>query len=339
MVNVGVIGLGMMGATHLEVYAKRKDVRIVAVSDKNPKLLSGEIQAAGNVEGQASGGVDLSGVKRYEEGLDLIADPDIQLVDVCLPTPLHLEYGKAVLEAGKHLFLEKPLARTAEKALELAELAEQAPGIAMPAMCIRFWPEWHWLKQQIDQQTYGAVRSANFRRLASHPGGSFYSNGDASGGAILDLHIHDTDFIQHCFGLPKSVTSFGYSKVTNQIDHVVTHYQYDDIPLVSAEGGWAMQDGFEFTMQYTVNFEEATAVYDLGAEDPLKVFRNDCEPQVISVPEGIGYDHEIAYLLECIETGSAPSRVTMHDAAAALRIVEAEIESIRQGGASQVPKS
>ena len=88
----------------------------------------------------------------------------------------------------------------------------------------------------------------------------------ACGGAILDLHIHDTDFVQHCFGKPKAVFSRGYSRPTNAIDHVLTHYLYDDVPLVTAEGGWAMTPGFGFQMQYTVNFERATAVFDPGRE-------------------------------------------------------------------------
>lgn len=101
---------------------------------------------------------------------------------------------------------------------------------------------------------------AQFRRVSNHPGGPFCSNGEACGGAILGLRIHDTDFVQYCFGEPRAVFSRGYAKDTSHIDHVVTQYLYDYIPLVVAEGGWSMQAGFGFSMQYTVNFEQATAV-------------------------------------------------------------------------------
>ena len=145
MINVGVIGLGMMGQTHLDVYSKRDDVNIVAISDKDPARLSGEEKAGGNVEGQASGGVDLSKVRRYEEGMQLIADDDIDLVDICLPTPLHLQYAEAALQTAKHLLVEKPLARTYVDAVKLAQAGDNAKGISMPAMCIRFWPGWAWM--------------------------------------------------------------------------------------------------------------------------------------------------------------------------------------------------
>lgn len=330
MINVGVIGLGMMGQTHLDVYAKRRDVKIVAVSDRDKDRLHGKQKAAGNIEGQAQGGVDLSSVKKYEEGLDLIADPDVQLVDICLPTPLHRAYAEAALKAGKHLLVEKPLARTSEEAHAIADAAEEAAGVAMPAMCMRFWPGWDWLKRAVDEGTYGKVLSAHFRRVASHPGGPFYSDGDACGGAVLDLHIHDADFVQHLFGMPEAVFSRGYSRVTNRLDHVTTHYLYPDGPMVVAEGGWAMSKGFGFSMQFTVNFERATAVFDIGEKHPLKLVR-DGKAEPVDLPAGMGYEHEIDYLIRCIAGGKRPERVTLRDAARSVEIVEAEVKSAATG--------
>ncbi|MEX0774171.1 MAG: Gfo/Idh/MocA family oxidoreductase [Phycisphaeraceae bacterium] len=331
MIKVGVIGLGMMGNTHLDVYAQRDDVEIVAVADIDPKRLAGKEKAGGNIKGQAQGGFDLSKVARYDEGKKLIADKNVDLVDVCLPTPLHLEFGKAVLAAGKHLLTEKPLARTAAQAKELAAAAARASTLAMPAMCMRFWPAWVWLKEAVADGRYGPVHAATFRRVAQHPGGPFYEDGDACGGALLDLHIHDTDFIQFCFGKPKAVTSVGYSSITNQIDHVLTHYAYDDIPLVAAEGGWAMAKGFGFQMQYCVNFANATATFDIGRGPAPIVQEPGKEAQTVPVSPAMGYTHEIDYFVRCIAQGHKPTTVTMSDGAQAVRIIEAEAQSIREG--------
>src|SRR4051794_7689389 len=103
MINVGVIGLGMMGLTHLDAYAKRSDVKVVAIADKDPERLSGKKRAAGNVEGQAQGGFDVTQAKGYTEGLELIHDPRVELVDVCVATPWHVELALAALAAGKHV--------------------------------------------------------------------------------------------------------------------------------------------------------------------------------------------------------------------------------------------
>ncbi len=340
MTNVGVIGLGMMGGVHLGVYAARDDANVVAVADSDPKRLSGQSQATGNIEGMEQGGIDFSTVKQYSEGLELISDPDVEAVDVCVPTPLHASLGRAAIEAGKHLLVEKPLARTSAEARELASLAKQSEKIAMPAMCMRFWPGWTWLKEAVDEGRYGRPLAATFRRLAPHPGGAFYNSGQQCGGAILDLHIHDLDFIQHCFGTPTSVRSHGYSKITNAIDHAVTfcNYKGDQSrpPLVMAEGGWAMAGGMSFQMQYTVNFERATAVFDVNADPQLTLYETGQKPRPIELPPGMGYQYMIQTFLQCVAEGRPPGVVTMDEAARSVELVEAAVRSIERDEATPV---
>jgi predicted dehydrogenase len=334
MINVGVIGLGMMGLTHLDVYDALDGVKVVAIADPDEARRTGKTKARGNVEGQAQGGFDVTKVTGYAEGMDLIADPNVQLVDICLPTPLHKDFTLAALEAGKHVLVEKPLARSSADAFAIADAAEQAytrtGALAMPAMCIRFWPGWTWAKRAIDDRRYGRVLSARFTRLASHPGGAFYQSAEASGAAALDLHIHDVDFIRFCFGMPRAVRSSGYSKVTTGVDHLLTQYLYDDVPLVTAEGGWCMQKGFPFQMAFTLNFERATAVYDLNAPQPLVLYQ-DGRVDGVPIDPVMGYRLEIEYFLACIATKRLPQTVTLRDAAEAVRIVEAEVESARTG--------
>ena len=334
--KVGIAGLGMMGWTHLDVYNKRDDVHVLAVADHNPDRLSGKERAGGNIKGQAQGGFDLSRAKQYTNVAKMIADDDLDIVDICLPTPEHLKYGKMALEAGKHLLIEKPLARTYEEAKELAAAAERAKGIAMPAMCMRFWPGWTWLKEQIYNKTYGNVLAANFRRITSHPPGEFYASGQATGGAALDLHIHDTDFIQFLFGVPESVNSGGYNHPTTHTDHIFTRYIYPDIPLVTAEGSWSLAKGYGFSMQFTVNFEHATALYGQDSDHPLILIDGSAERKPIKISGAMGYDLEIDHFVECVGAGRQPQIVTMAQAAEAVRIVEAEVTSIGSGKLEQL---
>ena len=333
MINVGVIGLGMMGLTHLDVYAKRSDAKVVAIADRDPARLTGQSRAVGNVEGQARGGFDLSTAKGYAEGMDLINDKSVDLVDVCLATPLHVQYAIAALKKGKHVLVEKPLARTYKDAMKLVKASEKAKGLAMCAMCMRFWPGWTWLKEAVEKQTFGPVLAANFRRLATMPPGAFYANGELSGGAILDLHLHDADFVQFVFGKPSAVYSQGYTKTSGQLDHVITHYLYEGEgprPVVTAEGTWALAAPYEFRMQYTVNFAGATAAFDLLNAQPLALYK-DGQKQVIELDPRLGYDVEIAYFLDCIARGERPSVVTLQDAADAIKLIEAEAKSVATG--------
>jgi len=127
------------------------------------------------------------------------------------------------------------------------------------------------------------------------------------------------------------VTSVGYSQVSSAIDHVVTQYHYDHIPLVVAEGGWSMADGFGFQMKYTVNFERATVEFDLAGDPVLRLIEPGKEPRGIEIAETMGYQLEIKYLVDCIRHNRQPEIITVADAAEALRIIEAEVESVKTG--------
>jgi predicted dehydrogenase len=279
-----------------------------------------------------AGGVDQLPMDRIRGTTDwrqLIAMPEVQVVDICLPTTAHREVATAALAAGKHVLCEKPLGRDLADARAIAEAAAKGPGMFMPAMCMRFWPGWTWLKQAVDEKRYGEVKAATFRRVASMPKG-WYHDGRLSGGAALDLHIHDVDFVRWLFGRPRAVSSRGYTKTTGAIDHLLTQYVYDRGPLVTAEGGWCMADGFGFSMRYTVNFERATADFDLARAQPLLLHENG-QSQPVAIGEGTGYDGELRYFIACIAAGRRPTTVTAADAVDGIEMVEAEVRSIAEG--------
>ncbi len=329
--KIGIIGLGMMGRTHYEAYQGIEGAQIVAVADQDPKRAAGDLSGtAGNVLKEGVNKLPMDKIRGTTNASELIAMKDVEVVDICLPTTQHVELAVEALKAGKHVLCEKPLARTAADAEKIASAARSAKGMFMPAMCMRFWPQWTWLKQAVEQKRFGKVLAATFRRVASMPPG-WYRDGKISGGAALDLHIHDTDFVQHLFGMPRTVRSVGYSKTSGEIDHLSTQYLYDNIPLVSAEGGWCLADGYGFSMQYTVNFETATADFDLARGDqPLKLISNG-KSETVDCGSGYGYAAELRYFLDCITRGEKPGIVTADDGVRSIRIVEAEVRSARTG--------
>lgn len=319
----------MMGNTHLDSYRRRDDVEVVALADANADRLEGREKAGGNIEGQAQGENDFEDVTRYAEASDLIEQEDCDIIDVCLPTPLHLQYALQAVEKGCHVLVEKPVCRTAEQAEQLVEAQRNTTSLIMPAMCIRFWPGWDTLIEAIGDERYGKLYGLSIQRLASHPGGAFYSDAEACGGALLDLHIHDTDFIYAALGMPTAVTTVGYSKVTDGPDHVSTQYHFADNLLVVAEGGWSMTEGFPFTMRYDANFEKATLRYNLGAEKPLTVIKPDGSSETPDLDPEMGYWREIDYFLNCVKSGKQPETVTVENSLQSLRINEAERASLQ----------
>ena len=329
--KIGIIGLGMMGRTHYEAYQEIEGAQVVAVSDQNPQRAAGDLSGtAGNVLKGGLQHLPMDKIRGTTKASDLIAMKDVEIVDVCVPTTQHADVAIEALKAGKHVICEKPLARNLGDAERIAAVAKEAKGFFMPAMCIRFWPQWAWLKQAIVEKRYGKVLSASFRRVAQMPPGRWYKDGSLSGGAALDLHIHDTDFVQNLLGMPKAVLSRGYTKTTGEIDHLATQFIYDDVPLVTAEGGWTLADGYGFSMQYTCNFENATADYDLAREQPLRLSQNG-QSEAIDLGPGFGYAAELRYFCDCVKKGQRPTVVTADDAVRSIKLVEAEVKSVRSG--------
>jgi len=335
MVNVGVIGLGFMGLTHIRAYLKIPQARIAAICDAVRLPTDGNLSSiAGNIATTDKIQLDMSVVKAYRDYKDLLGNPDVQLVDICLPTPLHAPVSIDALKAGKHVICEKPLARTVQDCKAIVKAARNARGFFMPAMCLRFWPEWVWVKQAISGNRYGHVLSAHFTRLSAPPGWSqsTYLKGADSGGALLDLHIHDTDFVQFCFGRPRRVFSTGLSKISGAIDHVATQYEVDGGASVFAEGSWLMPQSFGFKMAYRVLFDGALVDYDSSrGPDALKLYVDGEEPRVIRCEGGDGYVGELQHMIESIESARPPSVVTAADGLTAVEICEAEERSIKTG--------
>jgi predicted dehydrogenase len=333
-VNVGVIGLGFMGMVHIKSYRKIPGARLLALADAFKKPVDGILPGVG---GNITDGDALQldpDTRFYTNWEELIADPEIDLVDICVPTSDHVKISLAALQAGKHVVCEKPMARTSADCRQIVEAAANSTGFFMPAMCMRFWPGWDWLKQAIASQSHGKVLAARFRRVSGPPGWSrgTYFKGGESGGALLDLHIHDSDFIQFCFGRPQAVFSSGCTRFSGAIDHIATTYQVDCGAVVTAEGSWIMSGAYPFSMAYTVNFENATADFDIsrGAE-ALRIYQDGSEVETIALGDGDGYTGELAHMIESIRNGTPPATVTAADGLSAVEICEAEERSVRDG--------
>ncbi len=200
-------------------------------------------------------------------------------------------------------------------------------------MCLRFWPGWSWLKKVAEEKPYGNILAARFRRVSEMPGWSkqgIYSGGVDLGGALFDLHIHDTDFVNFLFGRPTSVFSSGVINGAGTIDHVVTQYIYPGGPAVHAEGNWLLTQGFN--MSFTIHCQRATLDFDLGrGVDAMQVTEAGKAPSTIRYDEADGYSGEIRYMLDCIARGRRPTIVDGQAAVTALEICEAEEKSIRTG--------
>ena len=340
-VKVGIIGLGFMGTTHLDIYKNNPKAEVVAIADVNPAKLAGDISSVfANIGGgDNSVPLDLSGMALYADGMELINDTNVELVDICLPTFLHRKYAVAALEAGKHLMLEKPIGRSAEDAKAIAEAAAKSDKCFTVGMCVRAWPEYRYVYEQLKSGKYGEVKNAFFKRfsptMADKAWNDWFSKNEYSGGALLDLHLHDIDQIVSLFGRPVAVTSSGSKGVRSDcaVDHVFTFYDFEDGKMIVAEGGWSATDNAPFEMSFQLVCEKATVIFSPAG---LKEYYEDGTVEEVDLsgcPGPTGWHVELDNLLGAILNGtSADKYLTPQEAVDGICIAEAEQKSIDNNG-------
>ena len=338
IINIGIVGLGFMGTTHWGVYKGLKNAKIAAIADLDAKKRKGDVSAVvGNIGGgDNSKPLDLSGVKVYESAAALIADPAVDVVDVCVPTPDHADIVCAALAAGKHVFCEKPLCRDAAQMKRIVAAVRKAKSSFNVGLCVRAWPEYRHALEYYRSGKAGKMKSATFKRISPSVDGNAWRNwfmdGKMSGGALLDLHVHDADQVNCFFGMPKSVTAVGATGVVSQggVDHVVATYDYGDGTLVMAEGGWAAAKGTPFEMSFTIVCEKATIKLDASGYHIYPVKGKPITPKLDVKAGPTGWHQELSYFINCVAKGVKPEKYqTIDSVEKTMKLIFAEERSAK----------
>jgi len=332
MINVGIIGLGFMGMMHLKNYIKNDKARVIALCDLNKKRTKGEELAGGNIEiGEEK--IDFSKFKQYENIDDIIEDKNIDVIDICLPTDMNSDVAIRAMKEGKNVLCEKPIAITIEEGEKMLEVAEEEKVTLMIAHCLRFWPEYIYLRETIQNKSLGKLQSLFLSRHVSRPAYSsenWLLSEKRSDGAILNLHIHDVDYLVSLFGKPKRITSQGVYKEKEGYSHVATQYFYDDVPVVSAVGGWIVPATFGFNMSYNAIFEKGALIYNSSADPTLMKLTDEKKSMVENILHGDGYAREIDYFLDCIQKGNKPEKCMPSSSLESLEVVFEELNYIKE---------
>lgn len=273
MIRIGIGGIGFMGMTHFEAAKKLKGARVTAIATRDPKKLAGDWTSIQGNFGPRGGHVDLSKIKKFSDFHAMLADPDIDLIDVCLPNDQHEPAVLDSLLAGKHTIVEKAIALDVPAAERMVAAAAKAKRLLMVAHVLPFFPEFKFAAECIQSGKYGKLRSAHFRRVISKPDWSAdMADISKTGGPGIDLHIHDNHFIGLTCGVPNAVYSRGILE-KGFMQHVTTQYLYDDPEKsVSCISGGISAPGLAFAHGFEINLERATLLYDfntLGGEPIL----------------------------------------------------------------------
>ncbi|GHU03674.1 dehydrogenase [Spirochaetia bacterium] len=305
LLKVGIIGAGGMGSNHSECYKQMesKGVKVVAAADPD--------------KARRTAAAALHGCKVYKTGMELIAGEDLDIVDICTPSYLHTVHALAAMDKGRAVISEKPVCLTRFELQRLLKKQRQTGADMAVAQCLRFWNEYEWLKNAADKKTYGKVRSVVMTRLGARPD-RWFIEPEKSGGVILDLHIHDVDFLYYLLGEPDTVSVIHHRDKNGMADYISGNYTYADA-VASVEASWMQMPSFPFTMAYRVNFEKADLLYDNRQTPALTVYPKDGKP---FSPEFKGpasaYFKELDYFTDCLLNGKPFGRSTLAEVAPSL---------------------
>ena len=336
MVRIGIVSIGFMGMIHYLAGGRLKGARVTALCSRDAKKLAGDWRGIQGNFGPPGTQMDLGGVKKYQRLEDLLADPDIDLVDICNPTNLHPPTAIAALRAGKHVLVEKAIALTREDADAMVEAADRAGKLLMVAHVLPFFAEFAYAAEAIRSGRHGRLLGAHFKRVISRPDWSAeIGDADKTGGPAVDLHIHDTHFIGLVAGVPGRVFATGLVNDRGVVDYLTTSYLYGPGgPAVTCASGALSQKGRPFVHGYEIYLEKATLIYESGVT-PLTVLTADgqsTQPKLSGDADGVSaFAGEIQAAVDGVAAGKLPDLLSGKLARDALVLCHKECESVKTG--------
>lgn len=322
MVKVGIIGLGTMGHQHIDAYLQMPDVAVAGVYDHH----ADRAQAFGQKYGVP-----------VASTLDNLFDA-CDIIDICTPTYRHVEYALPAISAGKAVVCEKPLARTLEDCERIAEAVHRHGTLFMPAHVLRFFPEFRTAHRLIQQGAIGTVAIIRTRRGGDFPRtkSDWYADFEKSGGAILDLIIHDFDWLRWTLGEVERVYAKALTfRHLKHLDYALVSLRFQSGAIAHVEGTWCDPGGFRVTLEACG--DAGMLEYDSAQQVALRIATRAEEGTAgsgVQVPESPAvknpYYLELRHFVDCVKAGTPPE-ISVVDGLEAVRIALLAIESARTG--------
>jgi predicted dehydrogenase len=341
-IRVGIVGIGFMAWIHWLAYQKVGGVEVVAISSRDAKRRAGDWTSIkdGNF-GPPGEQVDLSSVEAYESIEQLLADENVDLVDICLPPSMHCDAVVASANAGKHVFCEKPLALSLAECDQSMEACRAKDRQLLVGQVLPFFTEFQFSVSAVNSGEYGKLLGGNFKRVISDPTWltNFYDP-KVVGGPLFDLHVHDAHLIRVLFGMPSTVYTAGRTRgsVASYFNSI---FRFAD-PNVSALAtcGAIDQQGRPFSHGYEIHLEKATLHFEFAALDDepetmqMKVLTEDgkvVRPELGDGDPVAGFVREIEEVVKSLSSGESSPLLSGQLARDAIAMCEAQADSLASG--------
>ncbi len=314
MIKVALIGIGGMGMGHFNTYKKLEEAKIVAVADPRTEM--------------AREKVNDENIKIYADMEELIKNEDVDMVDICTPSYLHVPLSIRAMELGKHVICEKPMSQSSKDTKSVIKASEKYGKKYMVAHVLRFLAPYVYLKNVIESRELGNIVHLDMKRILGIPRWTWENwmrDVKKSGGCTIDTAIHDIDFSQYAFGLPKKIQSVHHCMRENN-DYIVANLIYDN-HTVTITSGWFNYE-LPFRMEYQAIFENGFVerkadgtvlkngeIVDLGNVD-------EGEDTGINIKSGDGFLDEIRCFISSINGNESADFVLPESSETSIRLAE-----------------
>lgn len=313
MRRVGLVGIGGMGFVHYNAYKTLDNAKIVAVADPRVEMAKEKI------------GED--DVRVYASMEEMLRSEELDMVDICTPSYMHADMAIMAMESGLDVLCEKPMSLNSENTARMIEAHKRTGKAYMTAHVVRFMKPYMYLKSVIDSGELGKPVHIQMKRISGIPRWSWEDwmrDTNKSGGAAIDLSIHDIDFVQYVFGQPKEVSGTHMCMKDNN-DYLESELIYDGFS-VSIIGGWYNAE-IPFDASYMAIFENGFVKSEGGVvvkcnekiDLDLEKAKSNTGINLSSVD---GYAGEIAYFVNCLDAGVPSVMVTPESSQDSIKLAE-----------------
>jgi len=319
--KVAIIGCGGLGNVHADSYAAMPDVTVVGVCDLD--------------EAHARAVADKTGAQIYVDYDRMLTGSGCDIVSIALPSHLHAEFTIRAARAGKHVICEKPIALRSEDAERMVSECDQHGVGLYVGHVVRFFPEYVRVKDQIIAGQLGNIGVVHAKRSGGHPGLArpWFADDNLSGGVVVDLMIHDLDFLSWALGEVSSV--YAFRQRSEWQDYATATLRFENGAIANVEAHWGYPGGFHTVLE--VAGSGGTVRHDSRTSNSLTIRKAESQQEgarfaeIPQRPEALNpYAKELRHFIECIRTGGQPI-VTSRDACRALELALAVMESAETG--------
>ena len=324
--KVVIVGFGFMGMTHTMNILKNPQVDWLGIVARNPDSVYQKLnENTGNFSTGDLTAKDISNINIYTDlGTCLeTTKPDVCIISV--HTALHFEMAKTALEAGVHVFVEKPFTLNISEGKQLIALAREKNKILMVAHVVRFMPMFEQLKSWINNGNFGKLEFLSLSRFSGLPTWGQWREKQrdfgSSGGALFDLVIHDIDFAQWVCGTPDKIESQVLPGKLSNHDYISSLWKYEDSDLiVKIEGGNTFHSEYPFHAAFSARFENASVHFSSMNSENITVSTDSDTTFIPAGDAGDGFAKEIDYFIECVKTNLQPDKCTPESALESIHI-------------------